>query len=186
MAGPWFRARAELRRHWRGTLGLAVLIGLAGTVVLGSWAGARRTESAYPQYLAVTHAADYLVSTESSGTAPTIAFYHQVERLPGVERSGLVAGPSLVSETDGKPDADVAKVVETIASEDGRAGYSVAGIQAHCRPHAANPINRSRPLRTGRSRTSAICRSAAISPCTALRSRRVPSAATPRPDDWYR
>ena len=97
--------------------------------MLGSWAGARRTESAYPQYLAVTHAADYLVSTESSGTAPTIAFYHRVERLPGVERSGLVAGPSLVSETDGKPDADLARVVKTLASEDGRAGYSVAGYR---------------------------------------------------------
>ena len=129
MAGPWFRARAELRRHWRGTLGLAVLVGLAGTVVLGSWAGSRRTESAYPQYLAVTHAADYLVSTESSGTAPTIAFYHQVERLPGVERSGLMDGPSLVSETDGKPDADLATTVGAIAGEDGRAGYSVAGFR---------------------------------------------------------
>ncbi len=129
MAGPWFRARAELRRHWRGTFGLALLIGLAGTVVLGSWAGARRTESAYPQYLAATHAADYLVSAENTGTAAAIAFYHQVERLPGVDRSGLVTGPSLVSETDGKPDADLATVVKTLASKDGRAGYSVAGYR---------------------------------------------------------
>ena len=123
------RARAELRRHWRGTLGLALLIGLAGTVVLGSWAGARRTESAYPEYLAVTHAADFLVSTNSSGSAPSMEFYHRVERLPGVARAGIVAGPLLVSETDGKPDADLATVVQTLASEDGRAGYSVAGFR---------------------------------------------------------
>lgn len=129
MAGPLMRVSAELRRHWRGALGLALLIGLAGTVVLGSWAGARRTESAYPKYLAVTHAADFLVSTENGGTAPTIAFYHRVEHLPGVERGGVVAGPLLVSKTDGKPDVDLATVVQTMASEDGRAGYSVAGLR---------------------------------------------------------
>jgi ABC-type lipoprotein release transport system permease subunit len=129
MTGPWMRAGAELRHHWRGAVGLAILIGLAGTVVLGSVAGARRTESAYPRYLAVTHAADFLVATESSGTAPTIAFYHRVEGLPGVVRSGLVAGPLLASETNGKPDADVATVVQTMASEDGKAGYSVAGFR---------------------------------------------------------
>ncbi len=125
------RARAELRHHWRGTVGLALLIGLAGTVVLGSWAGARRTESAYPEYLAVTHAADFLISTNSSGTAQTMEFYHRVEHLSGVERAGIMAGPLLVSETAGKPDADVATVVQTIASEDGRAGYSVAGSRIY-------------------------------------------------------
>ena len=69
MAGLWMRARAELRRQWLGTLGLAVLIGLAGTVVLTGWAGARRTDSAYPHYLTITHAADFLVSTDSSRTS---------------------------------------------------------------------------------------------------------------------
>ncbi len=123
------RARAELRRHWRGTVGLALLIGLVGTVVLGSWAGARRTESAYSEYLAVTHAADFLISTNSSGSAQSVEFYHRVEHLPGVARAGIVAGPLLVSETGGKPDADVATVVQTLASEDGRAGYSVAGFR---------------------------------------------------------
>jgi hypothetical protein len=129
VAGPWMRVRAELRRHWRGTVGLALLIGLAGTVVLGSWAGARRTESAYPQYLAATHAADFLISTNSSGSAATSDFYHRVERLPGVERAGIVAGPLLVSKTNGRPDADVETVVQTLASEDGKAGYSVAGLK---------------------------------------------------------
>ena len=123
------RASAELRHHWRGAVGLAILIGLAGAVVLGSLAGARRTESSYPHYLAVTHAADFLVATQDSGTAPTLAFYHRVERLPEVARSGLMAGPVLFSETDGKPDADVATVVQTTASEDGKAGYSVAGFR---------------------------------------------------------
>ena len=123
------RARAELRRHWRGTVGLALLIGLAGTLALGSWAGARRTESAYPQYLAVTHAADFLISTNNSGAAQSVDFYHRVEHLPGVERAGIVAGPLLVSETGGRPDEDEATVVQTLASEDGRAGYSVAGFR---------------------------------------------------------
>ena len=69
-------------------------------------------------------------------------FYHRVEHLPGVERAGIVAGPLLVSETAGKPDADVATVVQTIASEDGRAGYSVAGsrISAGRMPRPDRPF----------------------------------------------
>ncbi len=30
MGGAWYGARAELRRRWRATLALAVLVGLAG------------------------------------------------------------------------------------------------------------------------------------------------------------
>ena len=50
--GPaWMYARADLRRRWKSTVAVAILIGMAGAVVLTAYAGARRTDSAYPRYL---------------------------------------------------------------------------------------------------------------------------------------
>ena len=67
--GPaWMYARADLRRRWKSAVAIAILIGIAGAVVLTAYAGARRTDSAYPRYLKATHAADFLVATEKLGT----------------------------------------------------------------------------------------------------------------------
>jgi MacB-like periplasmic core domain/FtsX-like permease family len=52
MTAVWVRARTELGRRWRATLLLAVLVGLAGGVVLAAVAGARRTDSAMDRFLA--------------------------------------------------------------------------------------------------------------------------------------
>ena len=51
MGGAWLIVRADLRRRWRTTLALALLIGLVSGVVLVSAAGARRTDTAYPRFL---------------------------------------------------------------------------------------------------------------------------------------
>jgi ABC-type lipoprotein release transport system permease subunit len=48
----WLRARAQLRGRARATVLLAVLVGLAGGVVLAAVAGARRTDAALPRFLA--------------------------------------------------------------------------------------------------------------------------------------
>ena len=53
-----YLAGAELRRHWRGALLLAVLVGLAGGVVLATVAGARRTASADERYRDATSSGD--------------------------------------------------------------------------------------------------------------------------------
>jgi hypothetical protein len=45
------RATAEIRARPRSAVVPDLLIGLAGPVVLTSWAGARRTDTAYPRYL---------------------------------------------------------------------------------------------------------------------------------------
>jgi hypothetical protein len=123
------RAFAELRRRQTATVVLALLVGLSGAIVMTAWAGARRTDSAYPRYLTATHAADFLISNEESGSPATEAFYHQVERLPQVARSGIGVGPSLVSETSGRPDADLETFIQTFASKDGKAGYTVDGLR---------------------------------------------------------
>ncbi|HET6873872.1 MAG TPA: ABC transporter permease, partial [Acidimicrobiales bacterium] len=126
MSAVWMRARAEMRDRARSAVVLAALIALAGAVVLTAWAGARRTDSAYPRYLSSTHAADYLISTGNGGDN---TLYDQIERLPQVERAGIEAGSALVSKTGGKVDMDMGSYVQSIASEDGRAGYTVGGFK---------------------------------------------------------
>lgn len=51
LSAAWLLGLSQLRRRWRSWLGLAVLIGLAGGVVVGAAAGARRTSSAYDRLL---------------------------------------------------------------------------------------------------------------------------------------
>jgi hypothetical protein len=62
MAAVWVRARAELRRRWRATVLLAVLVGLAGGVVMAAVAGARRTGSAVDRFLAYNRPMDVSVA----------------------------------------------------------------------------------------------------------------------------
>lgn len=51
MAAVWLRARSQLRHHWPATVALALVIGLAGGVVLAAVAGARRTQAAFPAFV---------------------------------------------------------------------------------------------------------------------------------------
>ena len=67
MGGAWLIVRADLRRRWRATLAMALLIGLVCGVVLVSAAGARRTDTAYPRFLSRSRAADLLVTPAQSG-----------------------------------------------------------------------------------------------------------------------
>ena len=53
-----------LRRRWRGWLGLALIIGLFGGAVEAAAAGARRTDSAYPQLVAWSRAPDVLIYSQ--------------------------------------------------------------------------------------------------------------------------
>jgi MacB-like periplasmic core domain/FtsX-like permease family len=125
----WMRAQSELRRRWAASAMITVVVAVAVAVALAAWAGARRTDSAYPDYLASTHAADYLVATGRGGTNPSNAFYRAVDRLPQVELAGVAAGPSLVSESGGRPDVDLAAFVQSVASADGRVGYGINSMR---------------------------------------------------------
>jgi hypothetical protein len=53
-----YRFRPTFRRQWAGLLSLALLIGLVGGLALGALAGARRTQSSFPAYLASTNPSD--------------------------------------------------------------------------------------------------------------------------------
>lgn len=52
MRAVWLRVQAALRQDWRSPLVLALITGLMGALVLVSLAGARRTDTAVPRFLA--------------------------------------------------------------------------------------------------------------------------------------
>ena len=62
MGAVWLRARAQLRGRLLASLLLALLVGLAGGVVLAAVAGARRSDAALPQFLAASRTTDTLVA----------------------------------------------------------------------------------------------------------------------------
>jgi ABC-type lipoprotein release transport system permease subunit len=83
------RLRTELRSRWRGWAAVAVLIGVAGGVVLTTAAGARRTDTAYARYLQHSHAADVLVSPSNRGLPD---YYPALAKLPSVATLGAGVG----------------------------------------------------------------------------------------------
>jgi hypothetical protein len=87
--------RPTLRGVWRQVLALALLAGLLGGVALGAVAGARRTASAYGQYLAAIKASDVFVNVP--GTLPGMAAtrpYELISALPGVVAHAAYIGLS--------------------------------------------------------------------------------------------
>jgi ABC-type lipoprotein release transport system permease subunit len=75
------RLKTELRSRWRAWAAVALLIGLAGGVVLTTAAGARRTETAYPRLLQYSRGADLVISPQNRGLPN---YYAAVARSPGV------------------------------------------------------------------------------------------------------
>ena len=65
----WYRFRRTLRRRWGGYLALTLLLGLVGGLAMGSVAAARRTQAAFPAYLASTDPSDLTVLTGLNGVA---------------------------------------------------------------------------------------------------------------------
>ena len=90
-----YRFRATFRRRWAGYLTLVVLIGLVGGVALAAVAGARRTQSSFPTYLASTNPSDLGMFTEF-GPITNTGYSEKVERavarVPYVERAVPVVG----------------------------------------------------------------------------------------------
>jgi ABC-type antimicrobial peptide transport system permease subunit len=83
----------KLRAGWRGWAGLALIIALAGGAVLTAAAGASRTNSAYPRFLAQSRASDVLISPTVSGLT---GYDATVGALPGVAASAVVVGMNAV------------------------------------------------------------------------------------------
>ena len=86
MTAVWARARAELRRRWKATLALGLLVALVGAVVLTAVAGARRSASAYERFRKASGSADLLIVAY-----PDPDRLEQVKRLPQVEALARLA-----------------------------------------------------------------------------------------------
>jgi ABC-type antimicrobial peptide transport system permease subunit len=80
----------EIRARWLGWVILAVLVGLAGAVVFTAVAGARRTDSAYPRFLAASKASDVLVAPAEAGFPGP--YGDAVTRLRGVAEIAPIVG----------------------------------------------------------------------------------------------
>jgi hypothetical protein len=105
MPAVWMRLRAEIRAHLAATVALILLVGIAGGVVIGAAAGARRTDTAFPRFLKASHAADVLISPNATGFN---GFYQDIERLPEVERVGAEAAVYLLHlSPSGQPDFNI-------------------------------------------------------------------------------
>jgi hypothetical protein len=110
----------KLRAGWRGWAGLALIIALAGGAVLAAAAGASRTDSAYPRFLARSTASDVLVSP-LGGTGLT-GYDAAVGALPGVAARATVVGLNVVPvSAKGVPDQNSVAA----ASLDGRFGRTM-------------------------------------------------------------
>jgi hypothetical protein len=117
----WPVLRAELRARWGAWLGLALVVGLAGGVVLTAAAGAQRTGTALTRLLQTSHAADVDVVANGTGQG----YDQALARLPGVARAARVLGGEVGNLALVLPDGvRVASVVAQV-SADGRFGTSV-------------------------------------------------------------
>ena len=82
MSAVWMRVRSELRARRRATLGLALVVGVVSGAAIAAAAGARRTDSAYPRFLARYGFFHADVSAGDSSQPDQI--FDEIARLPQV------------------------------------------------------------------------------------------------------
>ncbi len=73
-------AWSEIRRRWRSTVGIVLLIGIVGTAVLATAAGARRSTTALDRFNAVSRSSDLEISVGTPSARRLAAF----RRTPGI------------------------------------------------------------------------------------------------------
>src|SRR5881392_555375 len=83
MSAVFLRLRSELRTRWRAWFGLAVLLGLAGGAATAAATGARRTETAYPRFVAAQKGYDLFTGGFPDSIDPEKAL-PIIEHLPSV------------------------------------------------------------------------------------------------------
>jgi ABC-type lipoprotein release transport system permease subunit len=80
--------RSLLRHRLWGAVAVTILVGIAGGAVLAAYAGARRTDSAFPRLLDRAHAVDELIFPRQYEDVSAEA----IAKLPGVEQVGSGGG----------------------------------------------------------------------------------------------
>jgi hypothetical protein len=91
----WWRFRATFGQRWSGYLGIVLVVGLLGGLSMAAVAGARRTQSSFPAYLASTSPSDVQMFTEFgpfTHTGYSSKVEDSIARLPYVTKSADVIG----------------------------------------------------------------------------------------------
>ena len=101
----WYHVRAVFHQRWSSYVTVLLLIGLVGGVAIAAVAAARRTQSAFPAYLAQSHASDLQFQFYSSQSLSSLDHLTQeLEHLPDVTRVAIA--PTLMAiplGANGKP-----------------------------------------------------------------------------------
>ena len=82
-------ALRELKRRWRATVVLALLVGIVGALVLAALAGARRSDSALARFTATTRSADVSL-LPAFLYRPTAAEAEALRRVPQVDEIAVL------------------------------------------------------------------------------------------------
>ncbi|MFY9867214.1 MAG: FtsX-like permease family protein, partial [Trebonia sp.] len=122
MATVWLALRADVRRRWRALVSLALLLGLAGGVVLIAAAGARRTDTAYPRLLSWANASE----VEVTPGEPDPAYFAALARLPQV---AAVETANQYTVALPVPHAEPDPQLEALSSPDGTYGATVDRVK---------------------------------------------------------
>jgi hypothetical protein len=92
----WYRLRLDLRRRWPNYLAIIGLVAVVGGISLGSIAGARRSESAFPAFLQSTNPSD--MDIDIGVYNPKIL--HEIARLPDVTSIKTYVSPNAAPVTN--------------------------------------------------------------------------------------
>ncbi|MGA3129109.1 MAG: hypothetical protein ABSD13_20645, partial [Candidatus Korobacteraceae bacterium] len=119
----WYCFRATFGRRWGGYLAIILLVGLVGGLAMGAIAGARRTQSSYPRFLASTNPSDLTVSTGSPNSSASFgsdALAVKIAHLPGVRRVRDLIAPTIIPlDADGAPRLSLGANLASFGSLDG-------------------------------------------------------------------
>jgi hypothetical protein len=93
----WYRYRATFARQLTAYLTVVLLIGLIGGIGMAALAGARRTQSSYPQFLASTNPSDLTMAVYQIGPGGgnSHSLKKTIDHLAGIERVVSAIGPDV-------------------------------------------------------------------------------------------
>ena len=118
----WYRYRSTFARQLSSCLTVVLLIGLIGGIGMAALAGARRTQSSYPHFLASTNPSDLTMAVYGVGSnsGKNFSLKGTISHLKGVERVVTADGPNVVAlKANGAPRLNTLSNVTTTGSLDG-------------------------------------------------------------------
>ena len=146
LAIAWFRFRATWHARWGSYASVVLLVALAGGLSMAALAGARRTQSAFPAYLAATSASDLQLQAEGlrNGTSDLA---DELAHLPLVTHVGEAPSLFIVPlGPNGRPVPDavsgpLSSEVDAVGSLGGQ--YFTQDRLVVVKGHMANPASTS-------------------------------------------